>query len=108
MTRWLGFKIKFVCGVYFISAKNILLCSQLDDGRFIKALLAVSFNPSTSKKFMGLKLETILGSLEPACLNGRDIYHFLSNSINVSWQVNYTVHSTPTNLFMIVSMYQVP
>ena len=89
--------------------KNYLLfCAQLDDGRFIKALLSASFNPSTPKHFLGLKLETFLGTLEPACLNGRNPCHLLRKFINVSWQENYTVHLTLTNLFMTVRMYQVP
>ena len=85
-----------------------LFCIQLDDGIFIKALLSASFNPSTPKHFLGLKLETFLGTLEPACLNRRHPCHLLRKFINVSWQVDYAVHLTPTNLFMTVRMYQVP
>ena len=89
--------------------KNYLMfCARLDDGIFIKALLSASFNPSNSKHFLGLKLETFLGTLEPTCLNGRNPCHFIRKLINDSWQENSTVHSTPTNLFMTVRMYQVP
>ena len=86
----------------------ILFCAQLDDGIFIKSLLLASFNPSTPKHSLGLKLETFLGTLEPTCLNGRHPCHLIRKFINVSWQYNSTVHSTPTNLFMNVRMYQVP
>ena len=88
--------------------KYLLFCAQLDDGRFIKALLSTSFNPLTPKHFLGLNLETFLGTLEPACLNGRNPCHLLRKFINVSWQDNSIVHSTPTNLFMTVGMYRVP
>ena len=89
--------------------KNYLLfCARLDDGRFIKVILSASFNPSTSKHFLGLKLETFLGTLEPACLNRRHPCHLLRKFINVSWKDNSTAHSTTTNIFMIVRMYQVP
>jgi len=93
----------------FDFCKNyLLLCAQVDDGRFITALFSASFNPSTPKNFMGLKLETFLSTLEPTCLNGRNPCHFLRKFINVSWKQNSTVHLTPTNLFMTVRMYQVP
>ena len=106
---WLARPHNKICWWYFISAKNyLLLCAQLDDGRFIKALLSASFNPLTPKHFLGLKLETFLGTLEPTCLNGRHPCHLLSKFINVYWKENYIVQSTPTNLFMTVRMYQVP
>ena len=89
--------------------KNYLLFwAQLDDGRFIKALLSASFNPLTPKHFLGLNLETFLGTLEPACLSGRYPCHCLRKFINASLQENSTFHSTPTNLFMTIRMYQVP
>ena len=107
MTGWLGPIIKFFGDTSFLQ-KYLLFFAQLDDGIIIKALLLASFNPSTSKHFLGVKLETFLGTLEPACLNGRNPFHLLRKSINVSWKVNSTVHSTSTNLFMTVRMYQVP
>ena len=98
---------KFVGDTSFLQ-KYIFFYAQLDDGIFIKALLSASFNPSASKHFMGLKHETFLGTLEPACLNGRNPCHMLRKFIDVSWKENSTVHSTPTNLFMTVRMYQIP
>ena len=78
-------------------------------GDFIKALFSANFNPSTPKHFLDLKLETFLGTLEPACLNGRPPCHLLRKFINVSWKANSAFHSTPTNLFMAVRiLYQVP
>ena len=105
---WLARLHNKVVGDTSFLQKYILFCAQLDDGRFIKSLLSASFNPLTPKNFLGLKLETFLGTLELECLNGRHPYHLLRKFINVSWQENSIVHSTPTNLFMIAGMYRMP
>ena len=86
----------------------LLFCAQLDDGRFISYSPFSKFQPINSKTLSSLKLETFLGTLEPACLNGWHPCHSIMEFINVCWQENSTINLTPTNLFMTPRMYQVP
>ena len=81
--------------------------ASIDVG-FLKAYLPINFVPSTSTNYLGSRFRVRYGTWERACFNGRHPYHFLRKFINISWQNNFTIHSTSTNPFMAGRMYLVP
>ena len=107
---WAKFSINIVILYWFLILCNLQIIVVLAsvDVRFLKAHIPIGLIPSTTTHYLGLRLEKVYGTWEPACLNGRYPCQLLRKFINVSWKKNYTIHSTSTNLFMACRMYLVP
>lgn len=104
------FSINVVSLYWFLILCNlqIIVVLTLVDVGFLKAHLPIGLIPSTTTHYLGLRLEKVYGTWDPACLNGRYPCHLLRKFINVSWQKNSTVHLTSTSPFMAGRMYLVP